>query len=111
MSRHRLLLQIHHDLARRLAIYLLVKPGQEAKARAGLGKRQMYLQHMPRQAKILTQRRAEQENPQPRKREDGGMPMDWLTRIAIPHSIILHLQMVPVLEKTKEGNDQELRKK
>jgi hypothetical protein len=111
MSRHRSLHQIHHDLAHQLTTYLLVKPGQEAKARAGLGKRQMYLQHMPRQAKILTQRRVEQENPQHQKREDGGMPMDWLMRIAIPHSIILHLQMVPVLEKRKEENDQGLRKK
>jgi hypothetical protein len=106
-----LLLQIHHDLARRLAIYLLVKPGQEAKGRAGLEKRQMYLQHTPHLAKILTQRRIGQENPQHQKREDGGMLMDWLMRIAIPHSIILHRQMAPVLEKTKEGNVEELRKK
>jgi hypothetical protein len=91
MNRLQLLRQIHRGLAHQLVIYLLVKLGQEAKVRVGLARRQMYLQHMPLRAKILTQRRAEQENLLHQKRGDDGMPMDWLMRIAIPLLIILHL--------------------
>jgi hypothetical protein len=108
MSRHLLLHQIHLVQARLLVTSSLGRLGQEGKAHEELVRSPMHPRLMHHLVKSHMQRKVEREKPLRRRRAGNGTPMGWQMKTVTPRWIILHQQMAPHLEKTKQRIDSEL---